>query len=464
MKFKQKKVVRQFGDGINTFLPPMSIGESEITDSLNMCADDYPDIRTRNDRVVEPIGTTTPNALGQRENRSMHVLDGVAWKHKLPGSTAWTQLSTSMLNQEAGFVEFNTQAFRFTILANNSTGGQITYAYDGTTTLVSMTTNAPHSNMYTAHRYRVFGVDDNKRTVKHSAQGSITDWVTSLDAGAFDVTNAKGDITAITTFNDHVIIFSDNSYHEVYGTEPLNYNLIDGSYEIGCVGRKAFVECKGKFYWMHYNGIYLYTGGTPRLISEKVNKWIKGINWTYKNLICAGSKDNKIYFSIPYGSTSLNRILVYDTFKDKWFVEDGSFKTFTNINGVLYGQSAAGSIWNMNSTQMTGNDNSTAISWSFQTKAYNDFELDMESAVKDMWTLYSGSTNATMDINYSTDVYSTTFNALSTGLTFTGEPYKEQTVLPLAKLQGVGQYRLEFEGTGHARIHGNQLNVVSYGG
>ena len=162
LNYKSKKVVRQYGDGVNTFAPPMSINESELTDVLNMCADDYPDIRTRNDRVVESTGyasSTALNAFGQRNNESIHILDGAVWKYRLPASTAWTTISSTLLNQTGKFVEFNTQAYRFTVLANGSYAGQKTFAFDGSTTLVDMTTNAPHSNLYTAHRYRVFGVE-----------------------------------------------------------------------------------------------------------------------------------------------------------------------------------------------------------------------------------------------------------------------------------------------------------------
>ena len=469
LNYKSKKVVRQYGDGVNTFAPPMSINESELTDVLNMCADDYPDIRTRNDRVVESTGyasSTALNAFGQRNNESIHILDGAVWKYRLPASTAWTTISSTLLNQTGKFVEFNTQAYRFTVLANGSSAGQKTFAFDGSTTLVDMTTNAPHSNLYTAHRYRVFGVESDKRNVKHSAQGSVADWITSLDAGNFDVTNARGPITAIRTYNDHVIIWAENSYHEVYGTDPLNYNLVDGSYEIGCVNDKAHVENKGKLYWMHYGGIYLYTGSTPRIISQKVDKWIKGINWSYKNLICAGNKGDKVYFAIPYKSTVINIILVYDTFKDKWFVEDGNFVNFTNIADTLYGLNADGRIWNMNSTLMTGADNSTAIAWSMETKAYNNNELSYETGVKDVWMLHSGSTSATMNIDYSTDVYSTSYNSLavSSDMTYTNEPSNERTIVPLDKLQQLRSYRLKYSGTGFKRIHGTEVNTLSHGG
>jgi hypothetical protein len=465
VKYKEKKVNRQYGDGVNSYLPPMSVKESELTDSLNMSGDDWPEIRTRNDRTVLnlPAFSSTLNAFGQRNNQHIHVLDGPDWKYALPGSTAWINISTAMANSDGVFLEFNTEAARYTILANADTT-EINQAYDGTTTLVSLTSDAPHTDLYTVHKYRLYAIDG--RTLKHSAQGSITDWITSLDAGTIDLTNAKGPGKAIRTYADHVIVWTENSMHELWGTEPLNYSLVDVSNEIGCVDKRAHVECNGKLYWMDYKGIYLYTGGIPQLISDKVKKWIDGINWTYKYLICAGSKGNKVRFAIPYKSTAVNMILVYDTVKGIWSIEDGDWTAFENVSGTLYGLNSDGRIWNMESTYLTGKDNSTAIPWNIETKAYNDFALDSQTGIKDMWTVYSGTTDATMAINYTTNVYSTTYSSLvpSSDITFSAEPTKQQTLIPLNKLQNVDWYKLQFKGTGFARLHGVQLNTLTYGG
>jgi hypothetical protein len=468
MRYKSKKINRQYGDGINTFLPPFDIKESELTDSLNMCSDDYPAIKTRNDRTVTtlPALAGNKNAIGQRNSSTIHVLDGTHWYYANTNSTAWTQLSSSIGDREGMFVEFNTEATRYTILANAATTGQINQAYDGTTTLVSLTSNAPHSALYTVHKYRVYGIEENGRTLKHSAQGSITNWITSLDAGAIDLTNAKGPATAITTYADHVIVWTDNSMHELYGSNPYNHELIDLTNDVGCVNNKAKIECRGRLYWMDYNGIYLYAGGFPKLISDKVKKWINGIDWTVKSKIWAGTKGDKIYFGIPYKSTAINLLIVYDTYKDKWFTQDGNWVNGVTISDVFYGLNNDGRIWNMESTSATGNDNSTAITWNFETKAYNDFALDSNIGVRDMWVVHSGSTSATMAIGYSTQVNSTSFTTLvnSTDYTHATEPTKEQTIIPLDKLQNAEWYRLKFSGAGHKSIQAVQLNTLSYGG
>jgi len=87
-------------------------------------------------------------------------------------------------------------------------------------------------------------------------------------------------------------------------------------------------------------------------------------------LICAGALGNKLYFNIPYGSsqTQNNRLLVLDTIKNKWFIEDGSFVQFVSLNEKMYGLDTNGYIWDMITNNSTGYDSSTLIEWNFITK------------------------------------------------------------------------------------------------
>jgi hypothetical protein len=51
----------------------------------------------------------------------------------------------------------------------------------------------------------------------------------------------------------------------------------------------------------------------------------------------------------------------------------------------------------------------------------------------------------------------------SSDYTHSAEPIKEQTIMPLDKLQNAEWYRLRFNGTGQKKIHAVQLNTLSYG-
>jgi hypothetical protein len=471
IKYKTKKILRQYGDGINAYLPPLDIGESELTDSLNCSDDDYPSIAVRNDRqILELPATSEENALGVRQDTYLHVLDGSHWLYSAITSTAYTQLSSAIpANAKSKFVEFNTEAFRYTILAFSSGSSSVNKAYDGTTTLVALTSNAPHSNLYTAYKFRVFGIDDNKRTLRFSALGSVTDWITSLDAGSIDLTNVPGDVTAITTFNDHICIWTDRSMWELYGNSPTNYEVTQVSNDIGCATNFSYIECKGILYFMDRNGIYSYSGGMPIKISDKVDKWVKNLT-NYTN-ISAGVKGDKIYFSVCYGSSTQNLMLVYDAYKQKWFIEDSNFVHMVNISGKLYAISNTGKIYNLDYGTRTGYDTyssggSSAITWAFETKAYNDRELDKAQALTELWVNHEGTTSATMTIGYTTNVNSTTYTdfVATSDFTHSTQPLKEQINIKSTDFENAEVYKLKFSGTGYKKIHGVQLNNISYGG
>lgn len=462
-----------FGKGINSYNDPLDIANDELTDSLNMCSDDFPIARVRNDRVICPLPATTGTikGIGSRGNNQLHILDGNTWKYAGSTAAAWTELTTAIItNGPAAFVEFNTQSTKFTVCAF-STGDVYNGYWDGTAYSTFADTNAPRSNLYTAHRYRMYGVDSDGRTLRYTAQGTITDWTLAGDAGYIDITNAVGKVTAIITYADHPILWTDNSMHELYGTGPDNYELVTISYKIGCVSRFAYCECDGKLFWMDYNGIYVYTGGLPSQIAYKASGILNGINWDYRHLITAGSVGDKAYFAIPYKSTANNRIIVVDVIEGKGQathtvnLENGNWIGFTNNNEELFGIEYNGRIYNMHSTLMTGLDNSTAITWSMETRPIAD-ELVVESAVKDIWIQHSGTTTATMELGYTTDSNSTTYTqiAASSDFVHTDFAIRKQLYPTSTQLQGMPFMKFQIKGTGQKKVSGLQINIISYGG
>lgn len=461
-----------FGKGINSYNDPLDLANDELTDSWNMCADDYPIIRTRNDRVLSslPQSVGTLWGIGQRAQNELHVLEGNTWKYGSHGSTAWTNISTAIPSPaDPSFVEFNTQTDKYTIMAY-STGAVYNGYWDGSVYSTFGDTNAPKSNLYISHKNRLYGVANDGRTLRYCAQGDITDWTLANDAGYLDITEAQGKITAVTGFADHPILWTDNSMHEVYGSAYDNYQLVNVSRKIGCVSRHAYVESGGRLFWLDYSGIYMYTGGLPRQIAHKANGILDGINWNYKNLIRAGAVGDKIYFSIPYQSTANNMQLVIDMVEEKRKAaytvnkEEGNWMGYANNSEKLYGLRSDGYVYDMNSTYKTGLDNSTAISWYLETKPFHD-EINLESAVRDMWLQHSGTTLATMAVGFTTNDNSTTFTALAASSDFRHTEYSVRKVIHPSpvQLQGMGFMKFRLSGTGYKKISGLMINLISYG-
>jgi|GEM_PF-2444712 len=457
MKYEIEPVINTFGNGVNSYLTPFTIEDGELTDGLNMSCDSYPAIQTRADRArYTTVFENAANGIGRYKKALALLADGVTWR-------CWTgafltTMSNLVSSTEAAFDELVTGTARYAIMMNSS---QRMY-WDGgvaTTALTISDTNLPYTKIFTVHKGRVYAVSNN--SLHFSALNDLTDWTTIDDAGSITLSNMYGFASAICAYNDSVIIFSDGSMQELRGSGPANYELIEISKDIGCVNFKSVCEAQGLLFWVDYSGVYVFDGSVPVLISQKVQKWIDGINDF--SLCCMGYKDDKIYIGIPYKSTANNMVLVYNITKGIWDApQDGNFNRLVNINGLLYGtHSTTGVIWNMESTARTGNDNSTAIPWSFETKAYNDNEIEGKKTLRDMYIVHDGSSTATMAIDYTTNALSTTYSTLvpSTDITLDSEAEVHRTVIPTEKISNADWYKMKFSGTGKVRIHSLKKNV-----
>lgn len=124
---------------------------------------------------------------------------------------------------------------------------------------------------------RVFGVDDN--LVYASSYNDYADW----DLDTADETNdanawvsmsqsnvkADGTFTAITTYDNHVVLFKPDFMQLVYNNKNP-FRIVDvGSY--GCDNQYAVAEAGGILYFVAPNAVYAYGGGTPKSIGDDLD-------------------------------------------------------------------------------------------------------------------------------------------------------------------------------------------------
>ena len=432
-----KTIQTKFGDGINAGMPSFSIKDSELTNAVNVKTDDYPAITTRDARTSysSGLGTTDINAFGQRNNTQLHVATSNTWKYW--SSTSWVDITTTLSNSPGKFIDFAVGTNLYTLYFNSTQ----MYGWSGTSTRFVLT-NAPATDKVATHKGRIYAVGS--KVLYYSALNKSTDWTTADDAGNITVTNSKGDLTAIKEYADHIITWSEYSMHELYGTGPTNYTLVDISNNIGCVSDRSVQEVKGRLFWLDYEGVYQYTGGEPKKISQKVDSFIKNINWTYKTKISAGTYGDKYYLSIPYSSsaTDNNLILVYDVYRDVWVTETGAFDSFVTVGNNLYGMDTTGGIYNM-----VNGDPTSDVSWSFETKP---FYMGDKITVQQMHNVYKGSTSADMTLSYTTSASSTTYNSLISSSKFTMNNSEQRTQfrLPTTDISKEDWYKLKVSGHG----------------
>lgn len=79
-------------------------------------------------------------------------------------------------------------------------------------------------------------------------------------------TEADGSITAMCSYDNHVVLFKKDFMQLVYNNKNP-FRIVDVG-NFGCVSNKAWAIVNGVLYFASQEKIYAYTGGTPKVISE----------------------------------------------------------------------------------------------------------------------------------------------------------------------------------------------------
>ena len=446
--------VLTLGGGINTGAPPLHIKNEEAVYLRNMDSWKYPSAAVRPGRTTYPtILSTNAHTLGERNNETLMAVDGNTWKYWNAATTAWVSLTTALASTEAEMLDFATGTARYTILGNSTDTFRL---YDGSTTLITVSdTNAPKTKIFTVNKGRIYAASPTAG--KYCALNLTTDWTTANDAGSISLTRAKGAVTASAEYADMVIIWTEHSMHELYGTGPLNYQLVDVEGTVGCISQRSVIKVKSRIYWLWFDGVYEYNGGSPMKVSEPVDDYIENINFNLKTACVAGAVGDILYLAIPHGSgaTKNNLVLKCDTRLKKWYVETGNFRDFVTIGNTLYGLDYDGQVWDMRDLTGTA-DSATPISWEFITKPFRHGNPSEPNTLNELWLVADISTGSTaFTVGYSTKITnhdSTTFTTIKT-LSGSSETQNQRIILKPAGVQKQDWYRLRFAGTGKAEIH-----------
>lgn len=101
-----------------------------------------------------------------------------------------------------------------------------------------------------------------------------------ITVGGYDPTHAwysttqaniqsNGNITAITAYDGHPIVFKDDYMHQINNNKnPFRFQDIVA---VGCVSARSVCELDSVLYFASRDGIYRYNGGYPKKISEPLD-------------------------------------------------------------------------------------------------------------------------------------------------------------------------------------------------
>ncbi len=204
---------------------------------------------------------------------------------------------------------------------------------------------------------RLFGVSNKDKTIYASALGdprNFFDYTGVATDSYAVVTGTDGDFTGCVAFGGSVFFFKEDCVHRLVGDFPAEYAVyVDhvAGVQKGCAG--SIVLLNEVLYYKGREGIYAYTGATPRLISGALG------NVRYDSAV-VGVDGSVLYVSMHRQDTDTWELLTYDTRRGLWLKEDTlEAGGFAQLDGVLH-MLAGGAVWRLGQGET---DDGVAIAW-----------------------------------------------------------------------------------------------------
>lgn len=443
------------GGGIDTSKTAFSIDASSASYLRNISARNYPALSSREGRLTVLGGRelSSCRGIGTRELDKIMYVENDTLAYCLDGGSPYTiGVLPSTGTARCRFVQYNAGDIVYTIV----TDGVSRIAWDGTTVVNLSGEAKTASTLVTAFNGRLFWAVG--KTLNASALNDVDDYSTlagvDTDSWSGTLSQIPENIVAISSYNNHVQLFTQSSLYELYGTKPTTYEVIPIYAGIGCISQWALTQAGGYLYFMDTTGIYRYNGSQYTKISSAVDAYIANINTSYKSNISLIADDKYLYVSLP-DSTSTganNLILKYDFEKGLWFVDTGAFAYFASFPKVALGFNATtGNIYNMKSgtsdiTVSGINLIITPVSWDWISKVITDEQLKAPLTVSEIWVAINLPTGSSCTLSYSTDPAAT--SGFTTLYTFTASASIQNVSVPVALIQSVNWFKLRFTGTG----------------
>lgn len=351
---------------------------------------------------------------------------------------------------------------------NEEKQGWIPHGYDRNTdkktafgaeevTAFSTTENVcPVFNDVTVFQSRLFGIDKLKIYASEfgnycgwnldtaDSSGTANAWISLLSANPA----ASGELTAITTYQDRVIVFRENYMYEIRNTKnPFRVVDIFGE---GCIGKEALSVVGDRLIFISKNGVKLYTGAKPQEIGMNLN----ADNYKYA---ATGSDGRRLYLYCQTDK-SLHNLFVYDTLYGQWSQMDIDQRVlcFTSNDNDLFMLCEDNKIYKLNTKNF---QHDWAAETDFQINRTIDIkhikkiqilaELAPESNIRVYVTYDGAELDKTRDLVYSFD------NAF--------DDTKKLPIRILPRKSACMGYKIRLEGYGYAKIYQMELLVTGGG-
>lgn len=436
-----KPIITAIGDGINTAVPPRDIKDSQSPDSINVNTYNYPAMTVRKD--ITQLGATHANSKSLLLTYKGEILLKIignklnSWNGSQWNVNATLPVTPQDLLNATNFMD------NIYIVTDGSKVIEITKTW-GVTTM----SNSPNKAIDIAtHANRLYVVYDN--ILHYSGLRETNNWETVNESGKIQISTTNGeDLTAITAFANHIVVFSRNGVYELYGTGPFNYEPMTLSTDIGCVAPETIVELKQNLLWLGTDGIYNYNGGTiPKKISWAVEKYFQRINKDYEHLSCAGTDGRRYYIAIPIdNSTVPNLVIMYDLEIGEWYVQDyGPITQFIRFEDQLYYNSGT-QVYLM---EQEDNDN---VEWYWTSKPFSDGDTSRRVNWYKLYVVVDLPVGSTLSISLSLSHEAEDWELLDV-ISPNVSLKRHKLIVPLGMAYDVDWVRIKLEGKGPCTVY-----------
>ena len=403
------QLITNLSGGINSKASPLIIRDSEAELILNYSLDTVGALTKRNGFSTyadQSVAGKTINGMYQytkisnsAKNTQLIVNNADASNSTIYYNNAgtWTNSKTGLTKDKktrfATFLDYVFYVNGADVMGSSTDPLTPTWG----TTNCAATITPTYIAVFSDRVYAANGASSNYSRLWFSSLPSGTiSWTTASDY--VDINPDDGDeITGLENNGNRLLIFKNRSLYR------WSYGQVEPDRLIGA-GTSSQESVKTNFdlgitFFSNPRGVYAYTGGRPKNISRKIQKYVDAVSdWTN---VFAEVDDDHYYLAVGditvEGRTFTNAMFVYTISLDAWVIYTtseavkfmGRFIATAPVEKIYFGNDDGDTfLWN-NGT----NDNSSAINGEILTKEYL-LALPHQTIVKDITTLSEQRVNA----------------------------------------------------------------------
>lgn len=321
----------------------------------------------------------------------------------------------------------------------------------------------PYLKDICVYQSRLFGIND--VGIYASAYGDYSNW-TLDDAETQNSSNAwmslitsdevkAGIPTAITVYEDAVIVFCENHIYEVRNKKNP-FRIID-IFDEGCISQNAYCVVNGYLLFANKNGVRMYTGSKPKDIGYKLgfnairyaSCGSDGINWY---LYCETDKKE-------------HNLFVYDTNTGLWSEREISTRlvSFATTSNGVFALSSDNKVYLLNSEEYDNQD------WACETDFTSGRSLDIKHIKKIQMLADIGAKSSIQIHILSDDEYfdKLTKNERDERCVYSffnnSENTKTVVIRTIPRKTANYRYKLRISGNGYSKVYQTDISIQAGG-